>query len=218
MTIDSLTPGTKYWRVTSEQGASSPDTPDFAGLPAVTAPSATGTFTVSTAPPTPVSLAFEGFPSPQVVPGGTNFYLMALQLTAAAPTVGGTISLTSSNPAVAPVPATVSMAGFAWGRNPDDARRGHGPDARDGHRHAQRRLDHGPVHRAAGDADVNLGLAARGQRRLPGGPVGESARPGPRRRGRGEPLEQLPAVVVPPTMTVPAGLLVRVHPVDDDEP
>jgi predicted secreted protein len=118
VTIDSLTPGTKYWRVTSEQGASAPDTPDFAGLPAVTAPSVTGTFTVSTAPPTPVSLRFEGFPSPQVIPGGTNFYLMALQLTAAAPTVGGTISLTSSNPAVAPVPATVSMPGFAWGEIP----------------------------------------------------------------------------------------------------
>ena len=31
-----------------------------AGLPAVTAPSATGTFTISAAPPTPVSLALEG--------------------------------------------------------------------------------------------------------------------------------------------------------------
>jgi hypothetical protein len=113
--IDSLTPGTKYWRVFSDQGASAFATPDSAGLPAVTAPSATGTFTVSTAPPTPLSLAFQGFPFPQVVPGGTNFYQMALQLTTAAPAAGAAIALTSSNPTVAPVPASITMAGFAWG-------------------------------------------------------------------------------------------------------
>ena len=38
---------------------------------------------------------------------------------------------------------------------------------------------------------VDLGHAARGQRRLPGRGLGEPARPGPRGRGRGEPLEQL---------------------------
>ena len=74
VTIDSLTPGTKYWRVFSTQGDDAPATVDFAGLPAVTAPSATGTFTVSTAPPTPVSLALEGVDAPQAVPGGTNFF------------------------------------------------------------------------------------------------------------------------------------------------
>ena len=115
VTIDSLTPGTKYWRVFSDQGASAPETVSSAGLPAVTAPSATGTFTVSTAPPTPVSLAFEGFDAPQVVPGGTDFFRMALQLTAAAPAAGSAIALTSSNPAVAPVPASITMPGFAWG-------------------------------------------------------------------------------------------------------
>ncbi len=113
--ITSLTPGTKYWRVFSTQGDSAPETVDSAGLPAVTAPSATGTFTVSTAPATPVSLAFEGFDAPQGVPGGTNFYRMALQLTAAAPVGGPVITLTSSNPAVAPVPATIAMPGFGWG-------------------------------------------------------------------------------------------------------
>ena len=74
VTIDSLTPGTKYWRVFSDQGDDAPATVDSAGLPAVTAPSATGTFTVSTAPATPVSLALEGVDAPQAVTGGTNFF------------------------------------------------------------------------------------------------------------------------------------------------
>ena len=73
VTINSLTPGTKYWRVFSDQGDQRTATVDSAGLPAVTAPSATGTFTVSTAPPTPVSLALEGVDAPQAVTGGTNF-------------------------------------------------------------------------------------------------------------------------------------------------
>jgi hypothetical protein len=114
LTIDSLTPGTKYWRVTSDQGDSAPATVNFAGAPAVTAPSATGTFTVTTAPATPVSLSLEGVSAPQAVPSGTSPF-MALQLTAATPSAGAAIALTSSNPAVAPVPSTVTLAGFGWG-------------------------------------------------------------------------------------------------------
>src|SRR2546426_4914752 len=49
-TVLSLTPGTKFWRVRSHQGDASPTTA------AVTAFSTTGTFTVSSAPPTPVSV------------------------------------------------------------------------------------------------------------------------------------------------------------------
>src|SRR5215213_8784940 len=48
--ILSLTSGTKFWRVRSAQGNSSPTTA------AVTAWSATGTFTISSAPPVPVSV------------------------------------------------------------------------------------------------------------------------------------------------------------------
>src|SRR5262249_57288386 len=55
--ITSLTPGTKYWRVFSTQGDRTPATATTDALPAVTAPSATGTFTISAAPPTPLSLA-----------------------------------------------------------------------------------------------------------------------------------------------------------------
>ena len=55
--IRDLTPGTKYWRVTSIQGDDAPATATSPGSPAVTAPSATGTFTIGAAPPTPVSLS-----------------------------------------------------------------------------------------------------------------------------------------------------------------
>ena len=40
--IDDLTPGTKYWRVTSTQGDRTASTAQTDALPAVTAPSATG--------------------------------------------------------------------------------------------------------------------------------------------------------------------------------
>ena len=112
--IDSLTPGTKYWRVFSTQGDDAPETVNSPGSPAVTAPSATGTFTISSAPATPVSLALEGVDAPQVVTGGNSFF-MAMQFTAAIPAGGPAVTLTSSNPAVAPVPATIAMPGFGWG-------------------------------------------------------------------------------------------------------
>jgi hypothetical protein len=112
--ITSLTPGTKYWRVFSTQGDRAPATPTTDALPARTAPSATGTFTVSSAAPTPVSLAIEGVDLPQAVAGGTNPFV-ALQLTAGVAAGGTAVTLTSSNPAVAPVPATVTMPGtHAW--------------------------------------------------------------------------------------------------------
>lgn len=102
--ILSLTAGTKFWRVRSAQGDSSPTTA------AVTAWSATGTFTISSAPPTPVSvkLAKDPFYSGDTTP-------VAIQLTSAVPAGGATINLSSSNPGAVPVPATVTMPGnTAW--------------------------------------------------------------------------------------------------------
>lgn len=100
----SLTSGTKFWRVRSHQGDASATTA------AVTKWSATGTFTVSAAAPGPVSLTpvnghlFSGDSTP-----------VMLQLSGAAPSGGATISLSSSDPAAAVVPATVSMPGnTAW--------------------------------------------------------------------------------------------------------
>ncbi|HEV8638181.1 MAG TPA: hypothetical protein VG370_28545, partial [Chloroflexota bacterium] len=102
-TILSLTPGQKFWRVRSFQGAASPTTA------AVTAFSATGTFTISNAPAKPVSVVFTVNP---LTSGDTTW--VQLQLTAAPPNAT-TISLTSSNPAAAPVPATITMpANIAW--------------------------------------------------------------------------------------------------------
>jgi len=102
--ILSLTSGTKFWRVRSAQGDSSPTTA------ALTAWSATGTFTISSAPPAPVSLTLARDP---LYSGETTS--VAVQLTAAVPAGGATISINSSNPSVLPVPATVTMPGnTAW--------------------------------------------------------------------------------------------------------
>jgi len=102
--ILSLTAGKKFWRVRSAQGDSSPTTA------ALTAWSATGTFTISSAPPTPVSVKLAKDP---LFSGETT--VVAVQLTAAVPAGGATISLNSSNPGVLPVPATVTMPGnTAW--------------------------------------------------------------------------------------------------------
>jgi hypothetical protein len=103
-TVLSLTPGTKFWRVRSFQGDSSPTTA------AVTAWSKAGTFTVPSAPPRPVSVTLATNP---LSSGDTTW--VAVQLSAAVPASGATISLTSSNSAAAPVPATISMPGnTAW--------------------------------------------------------------------------------------------------------
>jgi hypothetical protein len=102
-TVLSLTPGQKFWRVHSVQGDSSPTTA------AVTPWSATGTFTVSSAPPTPVSVSFTSNP---VTSGSTTW--VQVQLTSAPP-VATTINLASSNPSAAPVPASITMpANIAW--------------------------------------------------------------------------------------------------------
>jgi hypothetical protein len=102
--ILSLTAGKKFWRVRSAQGDASPTTA------AETAWSAVGTFTISSAPPTPVSVTLAKDP---LYSGETT--LVAVQLTAAAPSGGATINLTSSNPGAVPVPATIAMPGnTAW--------------------------------------------------------------------------------------------------------
>jgi hypothetical protein len=99
-TVLSLTPGTKFWRVRSFQGNSSPTTA------AVTAWSKVGTFTVPAVPPTPQSVTLDINP---LYSGITTW--VSVQLNAAVPANGATINLTSSNPAAAPVPATITMPG-----------------------------------------------------------------------------------------------------------
>jgi hypothetical protein len=102
-TVLSLTPGVKFWRVHSVQGNASPTTA------AVTAWSATRSFTVSSAPAKPVSVSFTTNP----LTSGDSTWVQ-LQLSGAPPTATN-ISLTSSNPSAAPVPATVTMpANIAW--------------------------------------------------------------------------------------------------------
>src|SRR5438105_4514114 len=102
-TVLSLTAGTKYWRVHSVQGDASPTTA------AVTAWSATGTFTVSSASPTPTSVSFTSNP---VTSGNTTWVQVQLS---SAPSADTPINLTSSNPSAAPVPASITMpANIAW--------------------------------------------------------------------------------------------------------
>ena len=96
----SLTPGQKFWRIRSAQGDASPTTA------AVTNWSASGTFTVSQAPPAPVSMVAVSNP---IFSGNTTF--VQVQLSTAAPANGAVINLTSSDPNAFPVPATVTMSG-----------------------------------------------------------------------------------------------------------
>jgi hypothetical protein len=106
----SLTSGPKFWRVLSQHGLASPTTN------AVTGWSTTGRFTISSAPPTPVSITLSG--SPPIAYSGAERRL-ALQLTAGAAAGGATVNLASSHPALAPVPSTVSMpGGHAWAEIP----------------------------------------------------------------------------------------------------
>jgi len=102
--ILTLTSGPKYWRVRSHQGMSSPTTT------APTAWSATGRFTMSTAPATPVSI------TPVRIPlySGDDTWV-EVQLSVGVPAAGATIGLASSNQSAAPVPATIAMQGnAAW--------------------------------------------------------------------------------------------------------
>jgi hypothetical protein len=103
-TVLSLTAGQKFWRVRSAQGDASPTTA------AVTAWSASGSFTLSPAPPAPATLALT---TSAFYSGNTTW--VQLQLSGAAPAAGAVINLTSSNPSAAPVPASVNMPGnTAW--------------------------------------------------------------------------------------------------------
>ena len=107
----SLTSGPKFWRVLSQQGLSSPTTN------ANTDWSATGRFTISSAPAVPVSIAPLGNSEMLVYSGASG--MMAVQLTAGVPASGATIALSSSHPSVVPVPATISMQGtLAWTQFP----------------------------------------------------------------------------------------------------
>ena len=100
----SLTAGQKFWRVRSHQGDASPSTA------AVTAWSAAASFTVSSAPPAPVSISLT---TNQFFSGNTAW--VQIQLSGAAPASGAVINLTSSDPNAAPVPASVTMPGnTAW--------------------------------------------------------------------------------------------------------
>src|SRR2546423_6458554 len=103
-TVLSLRPGTKFWRARSMQGDSSPTTGAF------TAWSSAGTFTVSSAPPTPVSVTAANNP----LYSGDGTWI-ALQLTAAVGAGGANTALASSNPGVVSLPASVPMpANQAW--------------------------------------------------------------------------------------------------------
>ncbi len=107
----SLTSGPKFWRVRSQHGLSSPTTN------AVTAPSTTGRFTISSAPATPVSITIPGNVQPVEYSGAER--RVDIQLTAGVPAGGATVALASSHPALAPLPATFSMPGtHAWAQLP----------------------------------------------------------------------------------------------------
>ena len=103
-TVLSLTPGTKYWRVRSFHGSASPTTS------AVTAWSAVRSFIVPSGPPRPVSV---GVTKDPMFPGESTY--VQVQLSAAAPSTGATIAMTSSHPSIVAVPSTISMpANLAW--------------------------------------------------------------------------------------------------------
>ncbi|MEA2462627.1 MAG: hypothetical protein QOJ98_374, partial [Acidobacteriota bacterium] len=107
----SLTSGPKFWRVLSQQGLASPTTN------ANTDWSTTGRFTISSAPSTPVSIAPLGNPDLFMYSGASG--MVAVQLTAGVPPAGASVALTSSHPAIAPVPSTISMQGtHAWTQFP----------------------------------------------------------------------------------------------------
>ena len=107
----SLTSGPKFWRVLSQHGLSSPTTN------AVTAWSSTGRFTISSAPATPVSITIPGNPQPVEYSGAER--RVDVQLTAGVPAGGATVALSSSHPALAPLPATFTMPGtHAWAQLP----------------------------------------------------------------------------------------------------
>lgn len=101
--ITSLSAGTKYWRVLSTQGDSAP------GVPANTAWSATRSFVV----PSTTGMGSLSLSASSPFSGDND--LLTIQLTGPAPANGAVVSLTSSHPALAPMPATYTVAsGFAF--------------------------------------------------------------------------------------------------------
>jgi hypothetical protein len=102
--VTSLPAGTKYWHVLSTQGDSAP------GVPANTAWSATRSFVVPSAPPGVGSLAVAVDPA-----SNGQMQTVSVQLTGPAPAGGAVVSLSSSDPVAAPVPASITIAaGFAF--------------------------------------------------------------------------------------------------------
>ncbi len=102
--VTSLPSGTKYWHVLSTQGDSAPD------VPANTAWSATGTFVVPSTPPTVGSLT-----AATTSPSNGATEVMFLQLNTPAQAGGAVVTLTSSDPAAAPIQSSYAMPeGFAW--------------------------------------------------------------------------------------------------------
>jgi hypothetical protein len=103
-TVLSLSAGTKFWRVRSFQGSASPTTS------APTAWSASRSFVVPSGPPRPVSITVTKDP---MFPGESA--MAQVQLTNAVGSSGAAVSITSSNPSILPVPATLTMpANTAW--------------------------------------------------------------------------------------------------------
>jgi hypothetical protein len=103
-TLLSVTSGTKYWRVRHAEGDSSPTTA------AVTAWSEVRSFTVTAAPPKVASITLG---RPSAFSGQEQ--VVDVQLTAAAPSGGSVVDLSSTHPGATPLPATVTVpAGFAW--------------------------------------------------------------------------------------------------------
>jgi len=97
----SLTAGTKFWRVRSFQGDSSPTTA------AVTAWSKTASFVVSQASATVTGITLTR--APTVFSGEAEDG--QVQLSRAADPGGAVVGLTSTNPSVAPVPTSVTVPG-----------------------------------------------------------------------------------------------------------
>jgi len=116
-TMLSLASGPKFWRVRSQHGLSSPETPSGPGTNALTDWSAVGTFSISSAPATPVAIAPLGNPELFMYSGASG--MVAVQLSAAVPASGATVALSSSHPSLAPVPPTITMPGnIAWAQFP----------------------------------------------------------------------------------------------------
>jgi hypothetical protein len=112
-TAPTLPTGTRYWRVRSEHGDKSPTEP------ALSAWSAVRSFTVQQTPPSIKSLQIDVMTdngltvrSHTNAPSGTtpdNSVYGRLDLTATVPPEGTVVTLTSSNPSVASVPASITV-------------------------------------------------------------------------------------------------------------